>query len=158
MAEITLEIYRDVFDRLEHEQVRYVVVGGLAVVLHGHARPIADLDLVVSAAPEESNQVLRALMRAGFIPTIPLPLHALTVMCLFDQARREIDLFARFIIPFDELWAASELMRLGASTIRVMSFAHVLREKQINGRPRDLEDIEALLAHKARTGAAEEQQ
>jgi hypothetical protein len=120
-------LYRDVFDRLEHEQVRYVVVGGLAVVLHSYARTIADLDLVVSAAPAEANRAVQALLRAGFMPTIPLPLHALTVMRLFDQVRREINLFARFIIPFDELWADSEAMRGGASTIRVMSFAHVLR-------------------------------
>ena len=156
MPEITPELYHDVFAILEREQVRYVVVGGLAVVLHGYVRPIADLDMVVSAAPEEANHTLHVLMRAGFMPTIPLPLHALTVLRLFDHARREIDLFARFIIPFDELWAESETMRVGDSTVRVMSFAHVLREKRLNGRPRDLQDIEELLALKAHAGRTEE--
>jgi hypothetical protein len=32
---------------LNAENVRYLVVGGVAVVLHGHLRTTADLDLVV---------------------------------------------------------------------------------------------------------------
>ncbi|PYS92990.1 MAG: hypothetical protein DMF64_06965 [Acidobacteria bacterium] len=150
MHEITPEFYCDVFDQLEREQVRYVVVGGIAVILHGYVRPIADLDIVVAAAPEEANRTLHTLMRAGFMPTIPLPLHTLTVMRLFDHARRELDVFVRYLIPFDELWAQSESMRVGDSTVRVMSLEHLLREKRLNGRPRDLQDIEELLAIKGR--------
>ena len=36
-----------VFSALEQARVRYLVVGGVAVVLHGHLRVTADLDLVV---------------------------------------------------------------------------------------------------------------
>jgi hypothetical protein len=50
----TPEAYCDLFDRLERNHVRYVVVGGIAVVLHGYERPVADLDLVIS--PTESNR------------------------------------------------------------------------------------------------------
>jgi hypothetical protein len=49
-------------------------------------------------------------------------------------------------------------MRVGASTIRVMSFAHVLREKRQQGRPRDLEDVDALLTRKAHIEQRERQQ
>jgi hypothetical protein len=40
------ETYRDVFDRLERDGVRYIVLSGVTVVLHGHARMVADLDMV----------------------------------------------------------------------------------------------------------------
>lgn len=46
-----------IFKALADFQVEYLVVGGVAVVLHGHQRMTADLDLVLSLAPEN---VLRA--------------------------------------------------------------------------------------------------
>jgi hypothetical protein len=138
--------FGDVFDRLEGDGVRYVVVSGVAVVLHGHLRPVADLDLVIDAASHEAGRAMRTLTLAGFVPSIPLPLSALTVLRMFDPAQREIDVFVRYRIPFDELWASSERVCVGASTVRVASLEHLLRAKRLHGRPHDLLDIEALLA------------
>ena len=144
------ETYRDVFDQLEREGVRYAVIGGVAVVLHGHMRPVADLDIVIDPAPEESERALRALVGAGFVPTLPLPLSMLTVMRLFDRARREVDVFVRYSIPFDALWADAERRPVGDNGVaRVMSLEHLLRAKRYDGRPRDLLDIAELLALKA---------
>lgn len=138
------ETFCDVFEALEREGVRYVVVGGIAVVLHGHARPVADLDIVVDPAPEEAERVLRALVCAGFVPTLPLPLSMLTVLRLFDRAGREVDLFVRYQIPFEELCAASERRRVGGGAPRVMSREHLLRTKRSDGRRNDLLDLDAL--------------
>ena len=142
----TPEIFRDVFDRLEREEVRYVVVSGAAVVLHGHARPIADLDLAIDPAPEQASRALDALLSVGFVPSLPLPLSMLTVLRMFDHARREVDVFPRYHIPFEELWGDSVRVRVGAAAARVVSLAHLLRAKRINGRPHDLLDVAALLA------------
>jgi predicted nucleotidyltransferase len=40
-------VFEPLFKALNDAGIRYVVVGGLAVVLHGHARLTADVDLVV---------------------------------------------------------------------------------------------------------------
>ncbi len=141
--------YGDVFDRLERDHVRYVVVSGMAVVLHGYIRPVADLDIVIDAASHEAHKAMHALTLTGFVPSIPLPLSVLTVLRMFDSTQREVDVFVRYCIPFDELWASSECVRVGASTARVMSLEHLLRAKRIHGRPHDLLDIEGLLALKA---------
>jgi hypothetical protein len=138
--------YSDVFDRLEQEGVRYVVISGVAVVLHGHVRPIIDLDLVIDAAPDEANRALCALAHSGFAPSLPLPLSMLSVLRMFDQSQREVDVFVRYHIPFNDLWAGSERVRVGDSTVRVVSLKHLLQAKRINGRPHDLTDIEGLLA------------
>ena len=81
----TLRDYSDVFRQLEACQARYVVVGSLAVVLHGYARPVADLDLVIDGAPVESDRVLRALQACGFMPSLPLPLSLLSVARMLDS-------------------------------------------------------------------------
>jgi hypothetical protein len=146
----TPETYVDVFDRLERDAVRYAVISGVAVVLYGHVRPIADLDVVIDPAPDQAARALRAFAACGFVPSVPLPLSMLTVLRMFDHAQREVDVFVRYHIPFDQLWANSQHARVGDGVARIVSLAHLLQAKRINGRPHDLSDIEALLALDAR--------
>jgi hypothetical protein len=140
----TPEIYCDVFDRLERDRIRYVVTSGIAVVLHGHVRPIADLDVVIDPAPDEANRSLYALACRGFVPSIPLPLNMLSVLRMFDPTQREVDVFVRYSIAFNDLWAGSQLRGVGGSVARVVSLEHLLRVKQFNGRPHDFLDIAGL--------------
>jgi hypothetical protein len=139
------EAYGDVFDRLERDEVRYVVIGGVAVCLHGHVRPVADLDIVVDPAPDEADRALGALARSGFVPSLPLPLSMLSMLRLFDPSQREIDLLVRYQIPFEDLWAGSRHVRVGDGVARVTSLEHLLRAKRIMARPLDLLDVEGLL-------------
>jgi hypothetical protein len=141
--------YSDVFDALERNRVRYVVVSGVAVVLHGHIRPVFDLDIVIPATADQQNYALQTLMGVGFFPSIPVPLNFLTVLRMFDQSAREIDVFVKYRIPFDELWANSETIRVGDHVARVVSLEHLLRAKRFMGRAHDLLDVEALLALEA---------
>ena len=46
-------LFEDVLERLESEGVRYVVVGGFALALHGFDRPVVELDLVVDVSGAE---------------------------------------------------------------------------------------------------------
>ena len=142
----TPETYCDVFDRLERDDIRYAVISGVAVVLHGYVRPIADLDMVIDPAPDEAARAMHALARNGFVPSIPLPLNMLSVLRMFDPSEREVDVFVRYQIPFGQLWASSQHIRIGDSVARVVSLEHLLQAKRITGRPHDLLDIEMLLA------------
>jgi hypothetical protein len=138
--------YNDVFHRLACNHVRYVVVSGVAVVLHGYVRPIADLDIVIDPLPEEGHRAMSSLMGLGFVPTVPLPLRLVTMLRMLDSSNREVDLFVRYHISFDELWCGSERVLVGDSLVPVVSLQHLIVAKRINGRPHDLLDIERLLA------------
>ena len=139
------EKFSDVFERLKSAAAGYVVVSGVAVVLHGHIRPVLDLDIVVDPAPPEARRTLGALTLAGFIPSIPLPLEMLTVLRLFDRSEREVDLFMRYPIPFAELWRDAEIRNIGDQAVRIASLQHLLKAKRFNNRPHDLADIEGLM-------------
>ena len=89
--------------RFEQDGVRYVVIERHRRRPYGHVRSVADLDVVIGPAPGEAERALRALAGCGFTPSIPLPLSMLTVLRLFDHAQREVDVFARYHIPFDQL-------------------------------------------------------
>jgi hypothetical protein len=139
------ETFCDVLEILNRENARYVVVGGLAIVMHGATRDIADLDIVVDPSPNEAQRCMHALAIAGFIPSIPLPPQLLTVVRLFDQLAREVDVFVRYSIPFEELWANSKSVMVGNQTARIAGLEHVLQVKRLYNRAEDLADIEALM-------------
>jgi len=127
------ETFCDVIEILNRENVRYVVVGSVAAVLHGANRDVADLDIVVDPSPHEAQRCLHVLAYAGFIPSIslPLPIHMLTVVRLFDQAAREIDVFVRNEKLFNELWSNSNLVQLGNQTARIAGPEQLLQTKRI---------------------------
>jgi hypothetical protein len=145
----TPETYNDVFERLEHAGVRYVVIGGVAVVLHGHVRPVADLDIVISPVPEEHGRVLDALTEAGFVSGQPESLTTESELRMLDPAGRAVDIFAQYHVPFEDVWAGSERRSLGGSVVQVVSLEQLLRAKWATGRPHDVQDITALLEIKA---------
>ena len=54
-----------VFASLQRHKVRYVVIGGIAAVLHGVPRATFDLDILIEATPENAQRLLQALLEAG---------------------------------------------------------------------------------------------
>lgn len=136
----------DVCSRLEQADVRYVAVSGTAVVLHGFVRPSADLDVVISRGPDEVARAMDALMRVGFMPSLPLPMSAVTVMRMSIRPSVRWTCSFRYAVPFDELWTSSKKVQVNDSVVRVMSLDHLLRVKRISARPHDLLDIDGLLA------------
>ena len=68
-----MELFQSFFKTLNHDNVRYVVVGGLAVVLHGHARLTVDVDLVVDLEPHAAANAIDSLTRLGLRPRVPVP-------------------------------------------------------------------------------------
>lgn len=57
--------YEDVFRKLDEEQVEYVVVGGVALVLHGVVRFTADLDLFVELSEANLRKFVNAMKSLG---------------------------------------------------------------------------------------------
>lgn len=154
-------VFEEVCGALNHARVRYVVVGGVAVVLHGYPRLTADLDLVVDLAPEQAAAAIDALVDLGYRPRLPVDPtdfadpdarrawveeRNLRVFSLHDPGDpvTDVDLFAEHPIPFGELWADSVVLTVEGTDIRVASIDHLVRLKEEAGRPQDAMDIEAL--------------
>ena len=141
---------------------RYVVVGGLAVVLHGHLRATGDVDLLVDFATGQVDRTLSALEGAGFRPYVAVPAgdfadrekRAAWVrekgMLVFSLRPASgvpmVDLFLEHPIGFEEVWARSLVVTVRGVPVRIASIADLIALKRLAGRPEDLTDIEALLA------------
>jgi hypothetical protein len=57
---------------LNDNQVRYLVVGGLAVVAHGYVRFTADVDLLLSVEPDNLRRAVDALSGLGYRARAPV--------------------------------------------------------------------------------------
>jgi hypothetical protein len=156
-----MSFFLPVFKLLNEAGVRYVVVGGIATVLHGYVRATTDVDLIIDLHTEEAQKAIRALTAAGFAPQAPVD-----PMQFADAGQRErwiaeknmevfslvhsrtpgltVDLFARYPIPFDGLWVRSVLMNLDGVEVRVCSIDDLIAMKRKVGRHKDMADIEQL--------------
>jgi len=54
------------FASFQKHNVKYVIIGGIASVLHGAPRATFDLDILIEASPENASRLLDALTEAGF--------------------------------------------------------------------------------------------
>ena len=140
----TPEDFCDVFEELKRAGAPYVVVGGVAVVLHGYRRSVPDLDIAVSSNAHDASLAMQALFMRGFVPSVPLPLSMVTVLRLFDASGREVDVVVRAQVSFDQLWPDSIEIPVGNTVARVASLSNLIRSKQLRSRTYDLDDIEHL--------------
>lgn len=167
----SVAIFDTLFKILDDADVRYIVVGGLAVVLHGHARLTADLDLIIDLDPGEARRAISALVDAGFRPQVPVPPEqfadpatrrsrirdkGMRVFSMSDpeNSMRIVDLFVENPIPFDELLSRSEVLHLQTASVRIAAIDDLIRLKEMAGRPKDLDDIEKLHEIKRLRGEA----
>ena len=60
MGDIFQDDFRDFIQALNDQQVSYILVGGFAVILHGHARVTGDLDIWVEQTEENYHRLLKA--------------------------------------------------------------------------------------------------
>lgn len=150
-----------VFRALHGAHVRYIVVGGLAVIEHGFLRQTKDIDLVIELEPANIRLGLEALGSLGYFPRVPIgPAEfanpemrerwirekGMLVLNLFSDLHIEtpIDIFVRhpfdFTIEFDRCVAEE----VDGVPVHFVSLPTLLQLKAEAGRPHDLIDIEQL--------------
>ena len=149
-----------IFEALQKTGVRYVVVGGVAVNLHGHQRFTKDVDLVIELVADRALKALQALEAVGYKPTAPVKLtdfadpdiraawirdKGMMVFQMYsDQTRMSIDIFVQYPLDFDELWDQGTKIDLPGTSLRIASIDHLISMKREAARPQDLLDVEQL--------------
>jgi hypothetical protein len=155
--------FEAVFAALQQAGVRYLVVGGVAVVFHGYPRFTADLDLVVALDRENVVGLAGALATLAYRPRAPVSADALadpetrrswikdkalTVFSFWSPAHpaTEIDVFVAEPFPMGPALARAVCFQLGALSVPVASIPDLIFLKRQSARPKDMDDIQALEA------------
>ncbi len=144
---LTSRDFKELLSFLEKHRVRYLVVGGYAVMKYTEPRFTRDLDLWISTDEENSKAIFAALKEFG------APLKDLTPRdfsqkgYFYQMGNPPFRLDIMMSIPgveFEDAWRVREEVMLGGSFVHFISKADLIKAKQDSGRPQDLLDVEKL--------------
>ncbi|MBI5626894.1 MAG: nucleotidyl transferase AbiEii/AbiGii toxin family protein [Nitrosomonadales bacterium] len=151
----------DLLKMLTEAKVEFVLVGGLAVALHGYQRVTMDVDVVLAMDEGNLRRFLSMAKASGLRPTIPVEIESLAKPELIEQWYREkgmlafslrgaeamatvIDVLVKPVIAFADLRREATMVEVGTISIPVASIEHLITMKTGTGRSKDLIDIEEL--------------
>jgi len=141
-----LNRYRDVFKSFHEHDVRYVVIGGIAAILHGVPRVTFDLDILIEGTPENASRLLRALLDAGLGTaslTTPEEILAKEITIFKDRVRIDVQTTTPGI-TFTDAWSRKVALSFEGQEFYILSKEDVIASKRAAGRPVDLEDVRLL--------------
>ncbi len=141
-----LDQLQSVFASFQKNDVKYLVIGGIAAVLYGVPRATFDLDVLIEATEDNAERLLSAMIEAG--------LGTASLTNAADVLSKEITIFTDRIrldvqtstpgISFEPAWQRRVTMTYRGQTLEVISLGDLIASKKASGRDVDLEDIRIL--------------
>lgn len=128
-------------------EVRFLVVGGYAVALHGHPRYTGDLDVWVWTDAENAAGLLSALADFGFgsvgLSSADFTEPNRVVQLGYPPVR--IDLLTSIDgVDFEACFARRVDVVIGQLSVPFIALEDLRRNKAASGRPQDRADLAAL--------------
>ncbi|MCK4527300.1 nucleotidyl transferase AbiEii/AbiGii toxin family protein [candidate division WOR-3 bacterium] len=153
--------YLDIIRAFNHEGVKYLVVGGVAVNLYGIPRMTVDLDIAADLSIENLKKILKVMKKRRLKPHIPVSPEDL----LDSEKRKEwiekrnmfvfsfenpdrpfeiLDIILEYPIPFEKMYARKVILEAEGIEIPLISRDDLIEMKKNSGRKQDLSDVEIL--------------
>lgn len=148
MGNIFNEDFLDFIKALNQSSVDYILVGGMAVILHGYVRTTGDMDIWVRKTAGNYKKLLLAFQDFG------LPVFDMTEenflsdkfdVWSFGREPVKIELMTTVKgLDFEEAFNSSQYYNESDVKIRFLHINSLLQAKKASGRHRDIDDIEQL--------------
>jgi len=163
--------YKKILSTLTNNDVRYLVVGAVGLVLSGYNRNTADLDLLVDLETDNLRKVIQFMNGNSYKPRPPVPAtdildsekrrswteeKNLKAFTFFDSKNPfgNIDLLIYSNIDFKGAWERKQTFYVNETPIYVASLEdlEVLKANAVKNRalPKDFQDLEAITELKRR--------
>ena len=149
MANIFQEDFRDFLNALNETEVRYLLVGGYSVVLHGYSRTTGDMDLWVERTVENYNKLKIAFLKFG-MPVFDMTeenflSHPVWDVFTFGTPPVAIDIMVKLEgLNFEEAFQKAIIFEDDDLKIRTINRIDLITTKKIAGRAKDINDLENL--------------
>lgn len=146
------EIWHKIIDSLTKNKLDYVLVGGVALVVHGIPRSTLDIDIYIVAKAETVNKLfqiadaleLKSEQRAILAIAHSNELIANQWVSFSYEGRDILDVFLAEEKKFKKIFKTSKLEQDKDISIRVASLKDIELMKKASGRPVDIADIELI--------------
>ncbi len=137
--------FKEFFESINKNNVRYLVVGGYAVAFHGHPRYTKDIDVWIEATPENAASLIQALHDFGFdslgLQVEDFPHPGYTIQLGVPPSRTE-RLTSALSLDFDNCFRSKVDAGVEGVTVHFINLEHLKQNKRAVGRLQDLAGLE----------------
>ena len=154
-------LYLELFSKLNDADVRYLVVGGIAVNLHGVNRLTHDIDLMLALDSENLGRFVSVAKRYSFKPVVPVKVEDLADaekvrdwienkhMLAFGLRPQNpvepiVDILVKAPDDFETAYKRRVIADVLGQRVPVASIADLITMKTGTGRAKDQDDIAML--------------
>ncbi len=139
--------FKEFIKSLNDNGVRYLVVGGYAVALHGYPRYTKDMDVWVEMTAENASKVVKALDQFGF-GSLGLKEADFIVpdqIIQLGHPPRRIDILTTLPgVEFSECYPTLTTVDMEGVSVNFIDLENLRKNKWATGRHQDLADLENL--------------
>ena len=135
---------------LQKNDVRYIMIGGFAINLHGYSRATKDIDIWIEDTLDNRKKLRKALKEQGsgdysLIETMDfIPGWTDFQLNMGFKLDIMVDIKGLEKIGFAECFKYAVVAEIETVIVRFLHYNHLITCKQAAGRPKDLLDIEEL--------------
>jgi hypothetical protein len=139
--------FREFIQSLNDNQVRYLVVGGYAVALHGYPRYTKDIDIWIEMTIENARSMVKALEQFGFA-SLGLKESDFLIedqIIQLGYAPSRIDIITTLPgVEFMECYDKRVHVEIDSVEVNFIDLENLRKNKKASGRLQDLADLEKL--------------
>ena len=140
-AKLTVSVCR----ALNHTEARYLVIGGVACVLHGYVRATEDIDILIARTPDNAKRVLDTLAGVGWgfaADWSPKEILGRPITVIGDDPR--VDIFTvAWSVKYEDAIERSSVVQVENVAVPLIGLEDLIATKR-TGRLQDAADIEVL--------------
>lgn len=139
--------FHEFIELLGRNSVRYLIVGGYAVGLHGFPRYTGDIDVFIAVSEENARLVLKTFSDFGFGDMGLTEKDFLEEEIVVEIGREPLKiqiLTGIDGVTFDECWEERKEVDMSGLKVPFIGIASLLRNKEASPRAKDKIDLEEL--------------
>jgi predicted nucleotidyltransferase len=158
--------YEDIFEELEKKKVKYLIIGGIAINLHGVERSTGDMDIMLSMDEKNLLKFVSVMKKLGLTPKVPVKPEDIADPIKLMRWKKEknmkvftfidvdnpyinIDVMTENYISFEKAYKKRIITESWGIDVSLIGIDDLIKLKKIAGREKDMEDIKLLKARKA---------
>jgi len=143
------KLLRKIAEQLDNARIRYMIIGGQAVLIHGEPRFTKDIDITLDLIPQElqyvrevverldlyilTNDVERFIQNTWVLPTLD------------EESGIRVDFIFSFSAYEKNAIGRAIEVEINGYPVKFASVEDLIIHKIFAGRPRDIEDVRKIL-------------
>lgn len=157
-----MNLFKKIFRALNKAKIKYLVVGGVAVNLHGYIRFTGDLDILLLLEDQNLKKMYKVMKKLKYSERLPVSILELKDRKQVKKWLKEkgmqafsfnppkdnplqLDIVIEESLKFDKIFPKRITKRISDVSIPVISIQDLIKMKKKTNRWQDLIDIENLI-------------